>query len=128
MFSGARITPRRRQSETSFLSTNVAQKSLETEFSIVIFLSIFDPRLSIVKNVFDCPLPGVRISDSRIINSAALFRYSNRCCLYPSHQLYEAPTGLSSLIVCYFVFESKRGDDMTVWMGGGSGIHYSLKI
>ena len=49
------------------LSTNVDQKSLETEFSIAIcrptgdkwqsetpFLSIFDPRSTIVKRVFDC--------------------------------------------------------------------------
>ena len=38
------------------LSTNVNQKSIETEFSIVICrpsLAIFDPRSSIVKNVFD---------------------------------------------------------------------------
>ena len=54
------------------LSTNVDQKSLETEFSIAIcrttgdkwqsktpFLAIFDPRTSIVKDVFDCRLPGV---------------------------------------------------------------------
>ena len=54
------------------LSTNVDQKSLETEFSITIcrptgdkwqsktlFLAIFDPRLSIVKSVFDSRLSGV---------------------------------------------------------------------
>ena len=55
-------TPGGWQSKTSILSTNVDQKSLETEFSIVVcrlFLSIFDPRLSIVKRVFDCRLPGV---------------------------------------------------------------------
>ena len=65
-------TPGRRQSETLILSTNVDQKSLETEFSIAIcrligdkwqsktqFLAIFDPRCSIVKSVFDCRLPGV---------------------------------------------------------------------
>ena len=54
----------------SILSTNVDQKSLETEFSIAIcrpngdkwqsktlFIVIFDPRSSIVKSVFDCRLP-----------------------------------------------------------------------
>ena len=57
----------------SILSTNVDKKnSLETEFWIAIcrqtgdkwqlktlFLVIFDPRLSIVKSIFDCHLPGV---------------------------------------------------------------------
>ena len=64
--------PDRRQSKTLILSTNVDQKSLETEFSAAIccqssdkwqsktlFLAIFDPGLSIVKSVFDCRLPGV---------------------------------------------------------------------
>ena len=68
------ITPGRRQSKTPTLSRNVDQKSLETEFSIAIcrhtgnkwqsktlFLSIFDPRSSIVDSVFDCRLPGVAI-------------------------------------------------------------------
>ena len=68
------ITPGRRQSKTPILSRNVDQKSLETEFSIAIcrhtgdkwqsktlFLSIFDPRSSIVDSVFDCRLPGVCI-------------------------------------------------------------------
>ena len=62
------FTPGRRQSKTSILSTNVDKKSLETEFLIVIcrltgdkwqsetlFLSIFDPLLSIVKSVFRLP-------------------------------------------------------------------------
>ena len=53
------------------LSRVVDQKSIEAAFSIVIcrhtgdkwqsktlFLSIFDPRPSIVDNVFDCRLPG----------------------------------------------------------------------
>ena len=66
-------TPCRRQSKTLILSTNIDQKSLETEFLITIcrptgdkwqsktlFLAIFDPRLSIVKSIFDCRLPGVR--------------------------------------------------------------------
>ena len=65
-------TPGRRQSKTPILSRNVDQKSIETEFSIAIcrhtgdkwqsktlFLSIFDPRSSIVDSVFDCRLPGV---------------------------------------------------------------------
>ena len=64
--------PGRRQSKTSILSTNVNQKSLETELSIAIcrptgekwqsntlFLAIFYPRSSIVKSVFDCSLPGM---------------------------------------------------------------------
>ena len=66
------ITPDRRQSKTSILSRNVDQKSIATVFSIAIcrpigdkwqsktlFLSFFDPRSSIVDNVFDCHLPGV---------------------------------------------------------------------
>ena len=65
-------TPGRHQSKTLILSINIDKKSLETEFSIAIcrqigdkwqsktlFLSIFDQRLSIVKSVFDCCLPGV---------------------------------------------------------------------
>ena len=65
-------TPSRRQSKMPVLSRNVDQKSLETEFLIAIcrhtddkwqsktlFLSIFDPRSSIVDSVFDCHLPGV---------------------------------------------------------------------
>ena len=65
-------TPGRRQSKTLILSANVDQKSLETEFLIAIcrqsddkcqwktlFLSIFDPRSSIVKSVFDSQLPSV---------------------------------------------------------------------
>ena len=68
------ITPGRRQSQTLIPSTNVDQKSLETEFSNAIcrsigdkcqsktlFLTIFDPRSSIAKSVFDCRLPGVNI-------------------------------------------------------------------
>ena len=68
------ITPGRLQSKTLILSTNVDQKSLETEFSIAIcrptgdkwqskplFLAIFDPRLSILKSVFGCQLLGVNI-------------------------------------------------------------------
>ena len=74
------ITPRRRQSKTSILSTNEYQKSLETEFSIVIcrqlgdkwpsktlFLAIFDPRSSTVKSVFDCRLPGVNMKLKTIL-------------------------------------------------------------
>ena len=66
------LTPGRRQSKTLILSTNVDQKWIETEFSLAIcrltgdqwqsktlFLRIFDPRSSIVKNVFDCRLPCV---------------------------------------------------------------------
>ena len=58
-------TPDRRQSKTLIPSTNVAQKSLETEFSIAIckwqsrtlFLAIFDPRSSIVNSVFSAAYP-----------------------------------------------------------------------
>ena len=52
------------------------KKSLETEFlnaicsqtgdkwqSKTLFLAIFGPCLLIVKNVFDCPLPGVELED-----------------------------------------------------------------
>ena len=72
MPAGTVITPGRRQSKTSMLSTNVDQKSLETEFSIgicrptgdkwqskTLFLAIFDPGSSIVKSAFHCHLPGV---------------------------------------------------------------------
>ena len=64
----------RRQSKTLILSTDVDQKSLETEFSIAIcrqsenkwqsktlFPAIYDPRSSIFKSVFDCRLPGVKM-------------------------------------------------------------------
>ena len=62
-------TPNRRQLEMLILSTNIDEKSLDTECSIVIcchngnkwqsktrFLLIFDPLSSIVKSVFDCCL------------------------------------------------------------------------
>ena len=68
------ITAERCQSKTLILSTKVDQKLLEPvwEFSGAIcrqskwqsktlFLAIFDPRLSIVKVVFDCRLSGVLI-------------------------------------------------------------------
>ena len=67
-------TPDRRQLKTFILSMNVDHKILETEFSIAIcrlngdkwqlktrFPAISDPRLSIVKSVFDCPLSFVMI-------------------------------------------------------------------
>ena len=72
MISDLTPTPGRRQSKTPILSRNVDQKSIETVFLIAIcrqtgdkwesktlFLSIFDLRLSIVDNVFDCRLHGV---------------------------------------------------------------------
>ena len=56
------------------LSTNEDLKSLETEFLITIcrmtgdkwqsktlFLAIFDPHSLIVKSVFDCRIPGVKM-------------------------------------------------------------------
>ena len=68
----ANTTLGRRQSKTSIISANVDQKSLETEFSSAIcrptgdksqsrtlFLTIFNPRSSIVESIFDCHLPGV---------------------------------------------------------------------
>ena len=76
-------TPDKRQSKTPILSRNVDQKSIETALSIVIcrqcgdkwqsktlFLSIFDPRSSIVDNVFDCRLSG-------LMNKLTPFLYSS---------------------------------------------------
>ena len=73
-------TPGRRQSKTPILSMNENQKSIETVFSIAIcrptgdkwqsktlFLSIFDPRSSIVDNVFDYRLPSV-VDQHQLIN------------------------------------------------------------
>ena len=66
-------TSARRQSKTLIRSTNIDQKSLETELSIAIYrptsdkwqsktllMAIFDSRSSIVKSVFDYRLSGVR--------------------------------------------------------------------
>ena len=66
------FTSDRRQSKTLIISTNVSQKSLETEFSNAIccstvdkwqtktlFLAILEPRSSIVKSIFECRLSGV---------------------------------------------------------------------
>ena len=60
------ITQGRRQSQTSILSTNVEKIVRNRVFdcqmkSKTLFLTIFDPRSSIVKSVFDCHLPGVNI-------------------------------------------------------------------
>ena len=79
-------TPGRRQSKTPILLRNVDQKSLETEFpiairrhtsvkwqSITLFLSIFDPRSSIVDSVFDCRLPGVIKFYHYILNDSSGF-------------------------------------------------------
>ena len=64
-------TPGRRQSKTSILSMNVDQKSLKTVFDCHLWpdwwqmaikntvSSDFYLRLSIVKSIFDCRLPGV---------------------------------------------------------------------
>ena len=61
-----RSTLGRRQSKTLILSPKTDQKSLKTVFSTgdkwkqkTLFPAILDPRVSIVKNVFDCRLPGV---------------------------------------------------------------------
>ena len=79
------LTPGRRQSKTPTLSRNVDQKSIETVFSIAIcrhtgdkwqsktlFLSIFDPRSSIVDNVFYYRLPGVILIEERGSNISSL--------------------------------------------------------
>ena len=56
-------TPGRRQSKTPILSGNVYHKIVRNGvfdcISKTLFLSIFDPRSSIVDSVFDCRLPGV---------------------------------------------------------------------
>ena len=72
-------TPDWWQSKTLLLSTNVDQKSLETEFSLAIcrlngdkwqskmlFLKIFDLCLLIVKSVLDCRLSSVGMEWLRI--------------------------------------------------------------
>ena len=74
------ITPGRWQLKTLILTTNIYQKSLETEILIAIyrqsgdkwqsktiFLSIFDPHSLIVKNVFDCNLHGVSMLGSTFV-------------------------------------------------------------
>ena len=71
------ITPARRQSKTLIQSTNVDQKSIEPVFSNAIcratgdkwqsktlFLSIFDPRSSIVNSDFGCHLPGMNMTET----------------------------------------------------------------
>ena len=68
------ITQGRRQSKTLILSTNVDQKSLETDIgdkwqSKTLFLSIFDPRSSIVKGVFGCSISDVNIIDKKLAQS-----------------------------------------------------------
>ena len=77
------ITPGRRQSKTLILSTNVDQKSIETDFSIVICRPIgnhntiscdYYPRSSIVKSLFDSHLPGMFIITAPALCIA-------RCCL-----------------------------------------------
>ena len=68
------ITLGRRRSKTPMQSMNVDHKSIETVFSIAIcrhigdkwqsetlFISIFDPRSSIVDSVSDCRLSGVNM-------------------------------------------------------------------
>ena len=87
-------TPDRRQSKTPILSRNVDRKSIETVFSIVIcrptgdkwqaktlFLSIFDPRSSIVDYVFDCRLPGVLTGYSEF--EVVLHAFSTDYCTGP---------------------------------------------
>ena len=68
-------------------STNVNQKSLETEFLIVIcrltgdkwqsktlFLAIFDLCLLIVKSIFVCRLPSVGIMGTKQVQHPELFQ------------------------------------------------------
>ena len=72
-FQRIRHTPDMRQPKMQILSRNVDKKSIETVFLIgicrptgdkwqskTLFLSIFDPRSSIVDNIFDCGLSDVR--------------------------------------------------------------------
>ena len=78
------------------LSKNIDQKSLETEFSIAIcrligdkwqtktlFQAIFDLRPSIVKSIFDCHLPGVRLvrSDMGFDSTKPVFWVSDKAKL-----------------------------------------------
>ena len=70
------ITPYWRHSKTLIVSSNVDQKSIETEFSIAIcrpFLAIFDPRSSIVKCVFDCRLSIVYMTFFFMLNQKLYF-------------------------------------------------------
>ena len=84
------------------ISTNVDQKSLETEFSIAIcrptgdkwqsktlFLANFDPRSSIAKSVFDCRLPCVILMSNfqSFVSSFNLFPYwFNKFCIQRAHR------------------------------------------
>ena len=65
------ITPGRRQSKTSILSTNVDKnrKTGDKWQSKTLFLAIFDPRLSIVKSVFDCRVPGVLMQNKTLMSA-----------------------------------------------------------
>ena len=71
------FSPRRRQSKTPILTRNVDQKSIETLATNgnqkTLFLSIFDPRLSIVDSVFDCRQPRVILFQIKCltVNSSA---------------------------------------------------------
>ena len=105
------ITPGRPQSKTPILLRNINQKWLEIEFSIAIcyqcaicrhicdkwqsktlFVSIFDPRSSIVDSVFDCHLPCVLMK--QIVKSALTLEQS------------EDPDQLASQIKSHNIFNS----------------------
>ena len=99
-YSHIGLTPGWRQSKTLILSAIVDQKSIETEFSIVIcrqlgdkwqsktlFLTIFDPRSLIVKNVFDCHLPvvGLLLTAEEQHLYRAVQRPCSLVCINSSH-------------------------------------------
>ena len=78
------LTSGRRQSKTLILSMNI-DKNLKEQFLIAIcrptgdkwqsktlFLAIYDLRLSIVKSIFDCCLPGVILLMKRMFMHRAL--------------------------------------------------------
>ena len=80
-------TSDRRQSKTLILLMNIDKKLFETEFLIAIcrqtgdkwqsktlFLAIFDLRLSIVKSVFDCRLPGVFYLEGSLLSGQLVCR------------------------------------------------------
>ena len=78
---GNRLTLGKQQSKMLIPSTNVDQKSLETEFLIAIcrpngdkwqsktlFLVIFDPCLLIVKSICDCRLQTTKMQISLLLH------------------------------------------------------------
>ena len=72
------FTPDRRQLKTPILSRNVDQKSIKTVFSKTLFLSNFDPRSSIVDNVFDCRLLGVILSIGELYHKWSFWAFFHK--------------------------------------------------